>query len=170
MSTVWQFDGERDTRTPHDFSGNGDGGAGADAGDEDDEPDADDSPGAARKRSDSKAKSKSEGGKMVPVKQDSAATDVSGHGLPPSTSPTVPMPSDRHTHAGAATSASRSGLTHWGGGGAPPPKRQRIGSGGDDRSFVPPTTPGSPTATHIYTLHLPKPQSTRAPTTPRTSA
>jgi hypothetical protein len=61
-----QFDGERDLRTPQDFSG----GAGVsrmdDMGDEDDDGDADDSPTAQYIRQDSlKGKNDSEGGQVA---------------------------------------------------------------------------------------------------------
>ncbi|TFY50516.1 hypothetical protein EVG20_g11473, partial [Dentipellis fragilis] len=128
-----RFDGERDTRGPHDFSGNADTSRADDAGDDDDDPDADDMPSTTRPRSGSKAKVKTEGGKMVSVKTSSSA-ELSALPTTTSTSPTLPVSSDRHT--GTATSASRTQLSHWSSSGNPN-KRTRLAPAGEDLPSAP---------------------------------
>lgn len=68
LKLVVQFDGERDTRTPHDFSGNAGPGVAAanDEGDDDDDADVADEPSGRR----GAVGGGSQGGKMVAVKQD----------------------------------------------------------------------------------------------------
>jgi len=105
-----RFDGERDLRTPQDFSG----GAGVsrmdDLGDDDDDGDADDSPTAQYIRQDSlKGKSDPESSQVARPKLEPPEIDYRQHlhlpgSLPTTSSSNLPISADRHTNPHASGS------------------------------------------------------------------
>ncbi|KAI9440993.1 hypothetical protein H4582DRAFT_1940805 [Lactarius indigo] len=98
-----RFDGERDLRTPHDFTGGASLSRLDDMGDDDDDADADDSPTASYMRHDSlKGKSIPDSGKSSGAKpKTTSEMDYRPHlhlpGTVPTSSPTLPVSADRHT-------------------------------------------------------------------------
>jgi MADS-box transcription factor len=154
-----RFDGERDLRTPHDFTGGANLSRLDDMGEDDDDADADDSPTASYIRHDGiKGKNIPDSGKPSGAKpKDSSEVDYRLHlpGTVPSSSPTLPISADRHTHQSnpPANRVSSSSSSY----AAPSPnprKRPKM----DDHSSTAPSPVSGVFPTHAQPGHPPPPQ------------
>ncbi|KAH9166657.1 hypothetical protein EDB89DRAFT_192584 [Lactarius sanguifluus] len=151
-----RFDGERDLRTPHDFTGGANQSRLDDMGDDDDDADADDSPTASYMRHDGlKGKTIPDSGKPSGTKpKTTSEMDYRPRlhlpGTVPVSSPTLPVSADRHTYPTSNRVGSSSSSY------APSPnprKRAKM----DDRSSSAPSPISGAFPTHLHQHLAPPP-------------